>query len=87
MDKTLPMSELTDGESGTVVKINTKGLLRQRLMEMGLTKGVGVKFVRKGALGDPISFLIRGTMLALRKGEASEIIVEKTGSKEIEVNI
>ena len=71
------MTELGNGDSGEVVQINTKGLLRQRLMEMGLTTGVKVKFLRQGAFGDPRSYLIRGTMMALRNEEASEIIVRR----------
>lgn len=73
----VPMTELGNGDSGEVVQINTKGLLRQRLMEMGLTTGVKVKFLRQGAFGDPRSYLIRGTMMALRNEEASEIIVRR----------
>jgi len=63
----VPITELRIGERGDVVdvvQINTKGLMRQRLMEMGLTTGVEVKFLRRGALGDPKSYLIRGTMIA-----------------------
>ena len=73
----VPITELRIGESGDVVQINTKGLMRQRVMEMGLTTGVEVKFLRRGALGDPKSYLIRGTMIALRNEEAREIIVRR----------
>lgn len=73
----VPMTELAKGENGEVVQINTKGLLRQRLMEMGLTTGVNVKFLRRGAFGDPKSYLIRGTMIALRNEEAGKIIVRR----------
>lgn len=85
--KTLPMSDLKKGEKGTVIEINTKGLMRQRLMEMGLTRGIEVKFLRKGAFGDPTSYLIRGTMIALRKEEASEIKVKLNDSTNGEVKI
>lgn len=73
----IPINELGIGESGNVVEINTKGLMRQRLMEMGLTTGVKVKFLRRGAFGDPKSYLIRGTMIALRNEEANKIIVRR----------
>ena len=76
-EKLVPMTELGKNESGEVVKINTAGLLRQRLMEMGLTTGINVKFLRRGAFGDPRSYLIRGTMIALRNDEASEIMVRR----------
>ncbi len=73
----VPMTELVNGDNGEVMQIKTKGLLRQRLMEMGLTAGVKVKFLRQGAFGDPRSYLIRGTMIALRNEEAREIIVRR----------
>lgn len=85
--ETLPMSELKKGESGTVIEINTKGLMRQRLMEMGLTRGIEVKYLRRGAFGDPTSYLIRGTMIALRKEEASEIRVKLNESTNGRVKI
>lgn len=43
---------------------------------MGLVPGVEVELRRIAPLGDPIEIILRGYRLALRKHEASKIIVE-----------
>ena len=44
---------------------------RQRLLSMGLTPGTLFKVLRIAPLGDPISILVRGITLSLRKSEAN----------------
>ena len=58
------------GESATVRRLSGEGALKRHIMDMGITKGVGV-YVRKVApLGDPIEVTVRGYELSLRKSEA-----------------
>jgi ferrous iron transport protein A len=65
------------GETVRVAKIQGKGAVKRRIMEMGLTKGAEI-FVRKIApLGDPIEITIRGYELSLRKADAENIEVEE----------
>ena len=64
------------GSSAKVVRVNARGPMRRRIMDMGITKGSTV-FVRKVApLGDPLEICIRGYELSLRKSEAEAIEVE-----------
>ena len=64
------------GQTVKVVKIENKGPIKRRIMDMGITKGVDI-FVRKVApLGDPIEVTVRGYELSLRKADAESIIVE-----------
>lgn len=64
------------GGSCTVVKLHGEGALRRRIMDMGITKGIGI-YVRKVApLGDPIEVTVRGYELSLRKADADMIEVE-----------
>ena len=64
------------GESVTVRRLSGEGALKRHIMDMGITKGVGV-YVRKVApLGDPIEVTVRGYELSLRKGEAECILVD-----------
>lgn len=76
MDSTL--DALQPGESGTVqrLKTTTPGV-RQRLLEMGLTKGSRVQLLRIAPMGDPIEVSLRGYRLSLRKVEASAVIVHR----------
>lgn len=50
---------------------------RQRLLAMGLTRGVNFTVTRIAPLGDPIEVAIRGFKLTLRRGEAAILKVER----------
>ena len=78
----VPLSSLEIGESGTIVKLNLKGSVRQRFMAMGLVKGEKVTVERVAPLGDPLEFLVKGYHLSVRKSEASQIIVARTNNHE-----
>ena len=49
----------------------------KRLMDLGLIENTKVTCVGVSAFGSPKAFLIRGAVLALRKEEASLILVKK----------
>ena len=64
------------GETVKVKKVQGEGVVKRRIMDMGITKGVDI-FVRKVApLGDTIEIKIRGYELSLRKVDAEMIEVE-----------
>ena len=64
------------GQTVKVVKLHGEGVVKRRIMDMGLTKGTQV-YVRKVApLGDPIEVTVRGYELSLRKADAEMIEVE-----------
>ena len=64
------------GNSCKVVRIHGEGQVKRRIMDMGITKGVGI-YVRKVApLGDPMELNIRNYELSIRKGDAQMIEVE-----------
>jgi ferrous iron transport protein A len=64
------------GQSATVVKIESVGAIKRRIMDMGILKGVSV-FVRKVApLGDPIEITVRGYSCPFARKMQKIIIVE-----------
>ena len=71
------LKELKIGGSGVIVKNGTKGALKQRFMDMGITKGTEVKVIKVAPLGDPIEVEIRGYNLSIRKEDADKIIIEE----------
>jgi len=76
--KEVGLDRLTPGESGRVGSLQTsKPGIRQRLLEMGLTKGTIVQVIRLAPLGDPIEILVRGYRLSLRKQEAESVMILK----------
>ncbi|HEX3021432.1 MAG TPA: FeoA family protein [Lachnospiraceae bacterium] len=73
----LTLQQLKPGEACKVTSIGTKGLIKRRLMDMGVTPGVDIRLVKIAPLGDPIEINIRGYELSLRKEEANQIFVER----------
>ncbi len=70
------LNEIPVGQTVVVKKITGEGLVKRRIMDMGITKGIEI-YVRKVApLGDPIEITVRGYELSLRKADATMIEVE-----------
>jgi Fe2+ transport system protein FeoA len=71
----IPLSEITVGQSGTIVTLGVTGPLRRRLLALGLITGERVTITRVAPLGDPLELEVKGYRLSLRKAEASQILV------------
>ncbi len=72
----MTLKELAIGQTGRIKKINTTGILKQRFVSMGLTKGVEVKVIKVAPLGDPIEIEVRWYNLSVRKEDAQDIEIE-----------
>lgn len=71
----MELNNVSVGNYVTVEDLSSTGMLRERMLALGLTKGARIEVVRKGPSGDPTVYNIRGAMIALRKEEASLISV------------
>ena len=69
------LSELKNGESGVIVKVNGHGGFRKRIVEMGFIKGEVVEVVLNAPLNDPIKYKLMDYEISLRRSEASLIEV------------
>lgn len=77
-DRVKLLSELETGGRFKIFKINARGEIRRRLLDIGFIKNQEGKIVREALLRDPIEIEIKGTMVSLRRSEASLIsIVEQ----------
>lgn len=70
------LSELDQGNKATVLDIRSGDDMRRRLQDLGLIKGTEVTCVQKSPLGDPIAFLIRGAVIALRCEDSSCVQIQ-----------
>lgn len=73
------ISDIKIGQKAKVVgyqKNPTGRSYRQKLLAMGLTKGIDFTVVRVAPMGDPIEIRLRGFALSLRKEEAAALQVE-----------
>lgn len=69
------LSEITVGSSCRISSVELGGLLRRRVLDLGIVPGTPVECVRRSPAGDPIAYKVRGTTIALRSHDASLIKV------------
>ena len=70
----MTLDKLIPGMSGKVTIVHGEGLLRRRLLEMGLKTVVKVRKI--APMGDPIELYLRSYVLTIRKDDAAMIEVE-----------
>lgn len=72
------ISELLPGQTAVVECFTASEPWVWRLQELGLFPGALLQFIRSAPLGDPFEIQIKGSLLSLRKKEASAIWVSLT---------
>lgn len=75
MNQTLDTLDV--GEMGYVESITTEGSIRRRFLDIGLTPGCKVTCVLMSPNQNPVAYLIRGAIIAIRKEDARYIIIKK----------
>ena len=71
--KNIPLNELKVGQRGSQLLSDTS--MRRRLQDIGLIEGTKVECIQKSPSGDPIAFLIRGAVIALRTEDSSSVLM------------
>jgi DtxR family Mn-dependent transcriptional regulator len=73
------LSNLKPGESGTVAGIvpSCRGPERRRFMDLGILRGTTITAEMSSPGGDPMAYLIRGALIALRKNQAKQIRIKE----------
>ena len=70
------LSEMREGQAGTVVHVGGNGVLRHRILEMGILKGAGLYVEKYAPLKDPLELIVKGYHISLRVEEAAQISME-----------
>jgi len=71
----IPLSQLSLGSTARVESLCSEGRIRRRMLDLGLINGTQVKALQRSPSGDPVAYLIRGAVIALRSEETSKILV------------
>jgi len=73
------LSSLLEGETATIVGISkeSRGESRRRLLDLGFVRGSQISIDLVSPLKNPIAYLVKGTSIALRKEQASKILIKK----------
>lgn len=72
---TFDLSLLPVGSCGTIVDIEAKGLEKDRFIDLGFAPTLEIKALFKSPAQNPAAYEVMGAVLALRKEDASKIIV------------
>ena len=70
------LSELKEGQSATIIRVGGNGVLRRRILEMGILKGTDVYVEKYAPLKDPMELIVKGYHISLRVEEAAKITVD-----------
>lgn len=73
--KRMKLSDVEVGAAARVKEIATDGELKRRLLDMGLTERTHVKCLFRSAGGDPTAYMVRNTVVAIRREDAELITV------------
>lgn len=72
----IPLNFLPIGKKARVKLLTSEGMVRRRMLDLGLISDTEVEALQQSPSGDPIAYWIRGAVIALRSEEASKILVE-----------
>ena len=70
------LSQLPLNKNGKIDKIECDEGIKRRLLDMGLVKGKNIVPILISPSGDPRAFLVRGTIIAIRKEDAKHIKIK-----------
>lgn len=75
MNTKVSLSTLNEGQEAKVDTILSNSTIRRRLQDIGIVNGTIIKCMLKSPSGDPVAYLIKGALIALRQEDAEKIIV------------
>ena len=73
----MTLDMLNAGESGVITAVGGEGVLRCRLLDMGLIPQTRITVSKIAPMGDPMELFLRGYTLTLRKEDARSITIEE----------
>ncbi len=80
-EESIPLSQMKAGQHGTIRRVSGEGVLRRRLLEMGINRGSDIYVEKYAPLKDPIELVVKGYHISLRVEEAANILVENVRLK------
>lgn len=71
-----PLNSVESGKIVEVFRLMNTGFIRRRLLDIGCIEGTKIQCLQKSPSGDPVAYLIRGTVIALRSEDSKHILVQ-----------
>lgn len=85
-DKETTLSQLIPGERAVILSVGVEGVARRRLLDLGFLPGAEVEVAMLSPWGDPTAYWIKGSKVALRKEDASRIVIRRIGGEDDKEN-
>ena len=74
------MTDLPLNVRGRICYMDAEGMIRRRLMDLGFVPGTEVEIIRRRPGRGAAVYLLRGTMIVLRKEQSEHIFIELIGA-------
>lgn len=71
----IPLNKLPIGRKANVASLKVDGAARRRMLDLGIIDGTEIEPLYKSPSGNPVAYLIRGAVIALRSDISDKIIV------------
>jgi DtxR family Mn-dependent transcriptional regulator len=70
--------DLKPGETGEVISVSPtcRGQQRRRLLDFGIVPGTSIAIHMNSPLRDPVAYLVKDTIVALRKEQANKVVIK-----------
>lgn len=81
----MTLDKVKPGNGGIIKSVGGEGILRRRLLDMGLTPKTYVEVRKVAPMGDPIELFLRSYVLTIRRDEAAKIEVEEVNKNEFSI--
>lgn len=74
--KIIPLKQAQPGDKFRITRLDIKGTMRRRLLDLGFIPGAIIEVLQESPLGDPVAYSVNHTTIALREEESSRIFGE-----------
>ncbi|MFU0831769.1 MAG: FeoA domain-containing protein [Oscillospiraceae bacterium] len=71
----IPLTQLPIGAKASVTELLSDGSTRRRMQDLGVINGTQIQSLYKSPSGNPVAYLIRGAVIALRSDVSAKIMV------------
>ena len=79
----MPLSEIEIGQAARIAAIDETSQMREQWQAMGLRAGAEIAALRIDPLGDPVTFRVDGSEIALPRIQANQVLIDALSIREI----
>lgn len=71
----ITLDRLPVGSKANVALLTSDGITRRRMLDLGVINGTEIEPLYRSPSGNPVAYLIRGAVIALRSDVSEKIVV------------